>query len=92
MSRATSTRLVDDLPQAAHSGRNESPHLPREGFVRLPQILAVFPVSASTWWRGVKSGRYPRGVKLSKYCTAWRVADVRELLNRTGSGEVARGG
>jgi prophage regulatory protein len=88
MSRATSTRLVDDLPQAAHSGRNESPHLPREGFVRLPQILAVFPVSASTWWRGVKSGRYPRGVKLSPFCTAWPAQDIHDLLARAAAGEL----
>ena len=35
---------------------------PQTGFVRLSSILAPLgpiPVSKSTWWAGVKSGRYP---------------------------------
>lgn len=64
--------------------------LPDEGFVRLPQILgdakhgipATIPVGKSTWWAGVKSGRYPAGVKLGPRCTAWRAADIRELIAR----------
>jgi len=54
--------------------------LSKEGFVRLPQILSVIPVSASTWWRGVKSGKYPQPVKLGERTTAWRVGDIRELI------------
>ncbi len=55
-------------------------NFPQEGFVRLPQILSVIPVSASSWWRGVKSGKYPGPVKLSARTTAWRVADIRQLI------------
>lgn len=54
--------------------------LPQTGFVRLPQILAVFPVSRSSWWAGVKAGRYPASVKLSANCTAWRCEDIHALL------------
>jgi predicted DNA-binding transcriptional regulator AlpA len=54
--------------------------LPETGFVRLPQILAVYPVGKTTWWEGVKSGRYPKGVKLSERCTAWRVEDIKALI------------
>ena len=57
--------------------------LPESGFVRLPQILAVFPVSRSAFWAGVKTGRYPKPVKLSPRCTAWRVDDIRELIENT---------
>ena len=54
---------------------------PTTGFVRLPQILAVFPVSRSTWWAGVKSGRYPQPVRtLGLRITAWRVEDIRTLI------------
>ncbi len=57
--------------------------IPEFGFLRLPQILAVFPVSRSTWWAGVKSGRYPKPVKtLSRRITAWRVEDVRALIEQ----------
>jgi prophage regulatory protein len=51
-----------------------------EGFLRLPQVLAVYPVSKSAWWAGCKSGRYPKPVKLSPNTTAWKVEDIKALL------------
>jgi len=54
--------------------------LPEDGFMRLPRVLDVFPVGRSTWWNGVKDGRYPQPVKLSARITAWRVSDIRNLL------------
>jgi predicted DNA-binding transcriptional regulator AlpA len=59
--------------------------LPETGFLRLPQVLKLFPVCKSTWWAGVRDGMYPKPVKLGKRCTAWRVNDVRELIERTGN-------
>jgi len=59
-------------------------HLPSTGYVRLPTVLAVFPVSRSAWWAGVKSGRYPPSVKLGPRTTAWRVEQIRELLESSG--------
>lgn len=56
--------------------------LPETGYVRLPVVLSVFPISKSNWWAGVKSGRYPSPVKLSERCTAWRVEDIRALIER----------
>jgi hypothetical protein len=68
-------------------------NLPETGYVRLPQILgnpkadpptpAIIPVSKSTWWAGVKSGIYPKPVKLSVRCTAWKVADIRAMIEGT---------
>ena len=54
--------------------------LPQAGFVRLPVILSVYPVGKSTWWAGVKSGRFPKPVKLGVRTTAWRVEDIRALI------------
>ena len=56
--------------------------LPETGFVRLPHILRVIPVSKSTWWSGVREGRYPASVKLAPRVTAWRVEDIRALIER----------
>lgn len=59
--------------------------LPDTGFVRLTSILAPrgpIPVSKSTWWAGVKDGRYPKPVKLGPRITAWRVQDIRALIER----------
>ncbi len=60
-----------------------APVLPPTGFVRLPGILAPtgpIPVSKSTWWAGIKDGRYPKPVKLGPRITAWRVEDIRTLI------------
>ena len=57
--------------------------LPQTGFLRLSSILGPrgpIPVSKSTWWAGVKSGRYPEPVKLGTRITAWRVEDIRALI------------
>ena len=45
-----------------------------------PAIRAIYPVSRSTWWAGVKSGRYPQPVKIGRRCTAWKVGDIKALL------------
>jgi len=58
----------------------QSAAIPESGFVRLPQILSVYPVSRSTWWAGVKSKRYPQPVKLGPNTTAWRAEDIRALI------------
>jgi prophage regulatory protein len=59
-------------------------HLPETGFLRLPQVLRVFPISKSSWWAGVKAGQYPKPVKLGPKTTAWRVEDIRTLIANLG--------
>lgn len=54
--------------------------LPETGFVRLATILRIIPIGKTTWWAGVKSGRFPAAVKLSERTTAWRVEDIRALI------------
>jgi prophage regulatory protein len=59
--------------------------LPKTGFVRLPRIIAPdgpIPVSKSTWWAGVKTGRFPKPVKLGPRITAWRVEHIRALIEK----------
>ena len=58
--------------------------LPETGFLRLPQVLAVFPVSRSAWWAGVKAKTLPQSVKLSPRTTAWKVEDIRVLIEKSG--------
>ncbi|QGZ93425.1 helix-turn-helix transcriptional regulator [Terricaulis silvestris] len=57
--------------------------LPSGALLRLSSIIAPhgpLPVSKSTWWAGVKSGRYPKPVKLGPRITAWRATDIQALL------------
>lgn len=51
------------------------------GYLRLPVVLSLYPVSKSAWYKGIQDGRFPQGVKLTKRTTAWRVADIKKLLN-----------
>ena len=57
--------------------------LPPTGFVRLPQVLEVYPVSKSAWWAGVKTGIYPAAVKLGPRTTAWPVESILKLIEDT---------
>lgn len=57
------------------------------GFLRLRQIIgdkttpAIIPVSRSSWLAGVHEGRFPKPVKLGKRTTAWRMADIQQLID-----------
>lgn len=55
------------------------------GFLRLPQILEIIPVSKSAWWQGCKDGRFPKPVKLGPKTTAWKAEDIAALIERIGS-------
>jgi hypothetical protein len=58
------------------------------GFLRVSQIVGnpkrglapIIPVSKTTWWAGVKSGKFPKPLKLSQGVTVWRVEDIRALI------------
>ncbi len=68
--------------------------LPETGFLRLSQIIgnpkadppipALVPVGKSSWWLGVRNGKYPKPVKLGKRTTAWRVEEIRDLIESAG--------
>ena len=62
-------------------------NFPTTGFVRLSAIIAPngpIPVSKSTWWAGIKDGRFPKPIKLGPRITAWRVEDIRSLIDSGG--------
>jgi prophage regulatory protein len=57
---------------------------PTTGFVRLNAILGPrgpIPVGRTTWWEGVKSGRFPKPTKLGPRITVWRAEDIRKLFD-----------
>lgn len=46
-----------------------------------PPIPPIVPVSKSTWWEGVRTGRFPKPVKtLGARITSWRSEDIGELI------------
>lgn len=53
------------------------------GFLRITSIIAPngpLPISRSTFFLWIQSGRWPKPVKLGKRISAWRVEDVRAAL------------
>ena len=64
--------------------------LPETGLLRLRQIIGdlnakppipgLIPVCKSTWYAGIKDGRFPAPVRLGERVVAWRVEDIRALI------------
>ena len=54
-----------------------------------PPIPPIIPVGASTWWAGIASGRFPKGIKLTENITAWRVEVIEALILEISSEESA---
>jgi predicted DNA-binding transcriptional regulator AlpA len=57
---------------------------PRFGLMRLKQIIAPLgpiSVSRSTWWAGVKDGRFPKPRKLGARITVWAAQDIYDLIS-----------
>jgi prophage regulatory protein len=62
--------------------------LPEVGYLRLSQIIgdkkkgipALIPVSRSSWYKGLASGRIPAGVLLGPRTRGYSVESIRELI------------
>ncbi|MBR5883582.1 MAG: AlpA family phage regulatory protein [Mailhella sp.] len=63
--------------------------LPVVGYVRLSQILNIIPVNKSAWWEGCRSGIFPKPVKLGPSTSAWRVEDIRALMESINTASIA---
>ena len=51
-------------------------------FLRLPQVLAIIPISKSAWWQGCKDGRFPKPIKLGPRTSVWRSSDIAALIKQ----------
>ncbi len=60
--------------------------LPDDAFIRLNALMgsSIVPFSGSTLWRKVRSGQFPKPLRLSEQITAWRVRDIRAWLKDPG--------
>jgi prophage regulatory protein len=58
-----------------------------DGFLRIKQIIPdIIPISRTTWWRGIKTGKYPQPVHLGARTTAWRKSDIQKLVEKFQEG------
>lgn len=73
-----------DLLQATESVppfEDCSPLPPRDALLRLPQVLSLLPISRSAWFKGVKDGLYPQGIKCSERVTAWSALEIYAFIS-----------
>jgi prophage regulatory protein len=61
--------------------------LPPIGFIRIRTVLQIIPVSRSAWYQGVTDGKFPKPIKLGPRSSAWRVEDIRALIDKFGGGQ-----
>ena len=54
--------------------------LDHEGYVSLPQVLHVLGIGKTTFWEGIKTGRFPIPIKLGPRTAVWRVDDIHGLI------------
>ena len=71
----TITQLSDVLDLNAE-GRSAS----NVRLYRLPQVLERIPVSRSSWFAGIQTGRYPKGYCLGLRTTVWRSDEIDQLV------------
>ncbi len=65
-------------------------YLPTTGYLRLKQILGntksnpptppLIPIGKTSWWQGIKEGKFPKPIKLGPRITVWRIEDIRALF------------
>ena len=62
------------------------------GFLRFKGVQTKIPVSRATWYAGIKSGKYPKPIRLSEGVSVWRVSDIDALCQQIEhqAGEVAK--
>lgn len=74
------------MDNATQTKKTQTPTLPdsltKDVLLRLPQVLMVVNIPKSSWWRGIKEGRFPKPIKLGPRTSAWRASDLETLIDR----------
>jgi len=50
----------------------------------------LIPIGRSTWWQWVRDGKAPAPVKLGPRTTAWKSADILDLIDALNGTKVPR--
>lgn len=49
--------------------------------LRLKDVLAVYPISRTSWYEGVKMGLYPQPLRLGKKTVAWNAQEIEAAIH-----------
>ena len=59
---------------------------PKSEFMKKEEVLSIFPVSKTSWDRGVANGIYPKPVNIGMRSIAWKKKDIHDLIERVNNG------
>lgn len=51
-----------------------------DGYLRLNEVLSVYPVSRAGWYEGMAAGLYPKSIPLGKRAVGWTRESIRQLI------------
>lgn len=58
-------------------------NLDQPGFLSLRAVLAILPVSRSSWYEGIKKGIYPKAVSMGGLRkVGWPTAEIKKLVDK----------
>ncbi len=77
--KLTLTAIINNLEEIQSNHKNQTLES-NLGFYRLPQILELIPMSKSSWWSGINSGKLPKGFNIGSNIAVWLKADIHKLL------------
>ena len=49
------------------------------GLIRLKTVLQLLQISKSSYYAGIKTGRFPPPIRLGPRTSAWRLDDIKAL-------------
>ena len=49
------------------------------GYIRLPEVLTLLGISRSTFYAGIKKGKYPKPMRIGARVSGWRAAEIKGL-------------
>lgn len=52
-----------------------------KGFMRLPEVLGLIPISKSKWYEGIQEEIFPKPIKLGERIAVWRAQDIFDLID-----------
>lgn len=61
-----------------------------ERLLRLSEIIGskkrgiepILPISRSAWYLGIKSGKFPKPLRLGERTAAWRESDIQKIVEK----------
>ena len=71
-----------------HLAHSTKPVIPRDSFLRLPQVEAITGCKKSTIYKLMKEGKFPHCVRITARMAAWPESAVLQWVQARIAGEV----